>query len=68
MTTDGKEAVAFGLYTMTGRAAAPLAPWMFFLFVDLFRADRAGLAGVLLVLIAGLAGMLAVRTPEHVRC
>jgi UMF1 family MFS transporter len=67
MTSDGKESVAFGLYTMTGRAVAPLAPWLFFIFVDLFRTDRAGLAGVLLVLVVGLAGMLAVRVPEHAR-
>lgn len=67
MTSDGKESVAFGLYTMTGRAVAPLAPWLFFIFVDLFRSDRAGLAGVLLVLVVGLAGMLAVRVPDHVR-
>lgn len=67
MTSDGKESVAFGLYTMTGRAVAPLAPWLFFIFVDLFRTDRAGLAGILLVLVVGLAGMLAVRVPEHVR-
>lgn len=65
MTSDGKEAVAFGLYTMTGRAVAPLAPWLFFIFVDLFGTDRAGLAGVLLVLGLGLAGMLAVRVPRH---
>ncbi len=63
MTGEGKEGVAFGLYTMTGRAAAPLAPWLFFVFVDLFHADRAGLAGVLLVLVAGLIGMVLVRVP-----
>ncbi len=67
MTSDGKESVAFGLYTMTGRAVAPLAPWLFFIFVDLFRSDRAGLGGVLLVLVIGLAGMLAVRVPDHLR-
>lgn len=67
MTSDGKESVAFGLYTMTGRAVAPLAPWLFFIFVDLFGADRAGLAGILLVLAIGLGGMLAVRVPAHVR-
>ena len=61
MTGEGKEGVAFGLYTMTGRAAAFLAPWLFFVFVDLFHADRAGLGGVLLVLAAGLIGMLMVR-------
>ena len=61
MTSAGKEGVAFGLYTMTGRAAAFVAPWLFFVFVDIFHADRAGLAGVLLVVAAGLVGMLLVR-------
>lgn len=67
MTGEGKEAVVFGLYTMTGRAVAFLAPWLFFVFVDYFHADRAGLAGILTVLCAGLVGMAAVRVPAHVR-
>ena len=67
MTGEGKEGIAFGLYTMTGRAVAFLAPWLFFVFVDLFHADRAGLAGICLVLAVGLIGMLLVRVPEHVR-
>jgi len=67
MTGEGKEGIAFGLYTMTGRAVAFLAPWLFFVFVDLFHADRAGLAGICLVLAVGLIGMLSVRVPEHVR-
>ncbi len=66
MTGEGKEGVAFGLYTMTGRAAAFLAPWLFFVFVDFFHADRAGLGGVLLVLAAGLIGMLVVRVDQSV--
>jgi UMF1 family MFS transporter len=40
MTGEGKEGIAFGLYTMTGRAVAFVAPWLFFVFVDLFHADR----------------------------
>ena len=67
MTGEGKEAVVFGLYTMTGRAVAFLAPWLFFVFVDHFHTDRAGLAGILTVLCAGLVGMAAVRVPAHVR-
>ena len=67
MTGEGKEGIAFGLYTTTGRAVAFLAPWLFFVFVDLFDADRAGLAGICLVLAAGLVGMLLVRVPDHVR-
>lgn len=67
MTGEGKEGIAFGLYTMTGRAAAFLAPWLFFFFIDLFGADRAGLAGICLVLAAGLVGMLLVRVPDYGR-
>jgi UMF1 family MFS transporter len=67
MTGEGKEGIIFGLYTTTGRAVAFLAPWLFFVFVDLFNADRAGLAGICLVLLAGLVGMLMVRVPDHIR-
>jgi MFS transporter, UMF1 family len=67
MTADGKEGVAFGLYTMTGRAVAFLAPWMFFTFVDAFGADRAGLGGLLVVLAAGFVAMLLVRVPDAAR-
>jgi UMF1 family MFS transporter len=63
MTVQGKEGVAFGLYTMTGRAVAPLAPFMFSTFVAVFGADRAGIGGLLLVLAAGFIAMLAVRVP-----
>jgi UMF1 family MFS transporter len=63
MAKVGREGVAFGLYTMTGRAVAFVAPWLFSVFVDVFGAVRAGLAGIALVLIAGLLGMLAVRVP-----
>ena len=67
MTADGKEGVAFGLYTMTGRAVAFLAPWMFFTFVDAFGADRAGMGGLLVVLAAGFVAMLLVRVPDAAR-
>jgi MFS transporter, UMF1 family len=65
MANDGREGVAFGLYTMTGRAVAFLAPWLFSIFVDAFGAVRAGLGGISLVLIAGLLGMLVVRVPPR---
>ena len=61
----GLEGVAFGLYTMTGRAVAFLAPWLFSVFVDVFHTDRAGIGGLCLVLVLGLSGMLAVRAPRH---
>ncbi|HSS23337.1 MAG TPA: MFS transporter, partial [Mycobacterium sp.] len=65
LANDGREGVAFGLYTMTGRAVAFLAPWLFSVFVDAFGAVRAGVGGISLVLIAGLLGMLVVRVPPR---
>jgi MFS transporter, UMF1 family len=66
MARHGREGVAFGLYTMTGRAVAFLGPWLFSVFVDAFGAVRAGLAGIVVVLMAGLLGMLGVRVPERI--
>ena len=63
LTTEGKEGVAFGLYTTTGRAASPLAPWFFAMFIAIFGTDRAGMGGVAAVLALGLVAMLFVRTP-----
>ena len=66
MSSAGKEGVAFGLYTMTGRAVSFVAPWLFSLFVDLFGAVRAGMGGLCLVMVAGLLGLLMVRVPRRV--
>ena len=63
LAKHGREGVAFGLYTMTGRAVSFVAPWLFSVFVDAFGAVRAGLGGISLVLIAGLLGMVVVRVP-----
>jgi UMF1 family MFS transporter len=65
MANEGKEGVAFGLYTMTGRAVAFIAPWLFSVFVDGFGSVRAGWGGICLVLIAGLLAMLVVRVPPR---
>jgi UMF1 family MFS transporter len=65
MSRDGKEGVAFGLYTMTGRAVSFLAPWLFSVFVDVFGAVRAGMGGLCLVMAVGLLGMLMVRAPRR---
>jgi UMF1 family MFS transporter len=65
MSRHGKEGVAFGLYTMTGRAVSFLAPWLFSVFVDAFGAVRAGMGGLCMVLGAGLLAMLMVRTPTR---
>ncbi len=65
MSRDGKEGVAFGLYTMTGRAVSFVAPWLFSVFVDVFGAVRAGMGGLCLVMAVGLLGMLMVRAPRR---
>jgi MFS transporter, UMF1 family len=65
MSRDGKEGVAFGLYTMTGRAVSFLAPWLFSVFVDVFGAVRAGMGGLCLVMGVGLLGLLKVRAPRQ---
>jgi UMF1 family MFS transporter len=66
MSADGKEGVAFGLYTTTGRAVSYLAPVMFSTFIAVFGTDRAGIGGIIVVLLAGLLGMLAVKTPGRI--
>ena len=65
MSADGKEGVAFGLYTTTGRAASFLAPTLFATFISLFGSDRAGMGGLCVVLAAGLLAILAVRVPRQ---
>ena len=46
MSVDGKEGVAFGLYTTTGRAVSFLAPSLFSLFIDCFDSVRAGIGWI----------------------
>jgi UMF1 family MFS transporter len=67
MSTEGKEGVAFGLYTTTGRAVSFLAPLLFFTFIDIFGSDRAGLGGLVTVLVLGLVAILGVRVPTRSR-
>ncbi|BBX15704.1 MFS transporter [Mycolicibacterium duvalii] len=64
MAAHGKEGMAFGLYTTAGRAATFLAPWLFSLFIDIFDSERAGLGGLVLVLVLGLVALLGVRAPH----
>ncbi|KAA0022868.1 MFS transporter [Antrihabitans cavernicola] len=60
----GREGQLFGLYATTGRAVSFLSPTLFGLFAFLFGADRAGIIGLLIVLLLGLAALLVVRAPE----
>lgn len=66
MSADGKEGVAFGLYTTTGRAVSFLAPTLISVFIDWFGAVRAGIGGLLVVLAVGLVAMAAVHAPHRV--
>ena len=65
MSAEGKEGVAFGLYTTTGRAVSYLAPVLFSVFIAVFGTDRAGMGGLIVVLAAGLLAMLFVRVPPR---
>jgi UMF1 family MFS transporter len=60
----GREGQLFGLYATTGRAVSWLSPAMFGLFVLIFGTDRAGIAGLMLILALGLVAMLKVRDPK----
>ncbi|WP_067699823.1 MFS transporter [Nocardia jejuensis] len=60
----GREGQLFGLYATTGRAVSFLAPMLFGFFVWAFDSERAGILGILLVLIAGLLALLPVRSPS----
>ena len=66
MATDGKEGIAFGLYTTTGRAVSFLAPLLISVFIDTFGNVRAGIGGLLVVLAIGLAAMVAVHAPHRI--
>lgn len=61
----GREGQLFGLYATTGRAVSFLSPMAFGLFAWGFAADRAGIAGLLLVLAAGLVAMGFVAAPAR---
>ncbi len=63
LAPPGREGQLFGLYATTGRAVSFLAPALFGLFTFLFHADRAGIVGILLILLVGLLALLPVRKP-----
>ncbi|WP_207943506.1 MFS transporter, partial [Actinomadura sp. KC345] len=56
-----REGEAFGLYATTGRAVSFLGPLAFSGFIALFGTQRAGMAGIALVLLAGLLALLPLR-------
>lgn len=66
LAPPGQEGQLFGLYATTGRAVSFLAPTLFGVFTSLFAAQRAGIVGIVLVLVVGLGLLLPVRAPARV--
>jgi MFS transporter, UMF1 family len=67
LAPPGREGQMFGLYATTGRAVSFLAPTLFGVAITVFGAQRAGIAGILVVLAAGLAALAPVRSPRNTR-
>ncbi|MHA7984901.1 MFS transporter [Rathayibacter sp. CAU 1779] len=60
----GHEGEVFGLYATTGRAATFLSPLLFTAFIAIGGRQIWGIAGIMLVILAGLVLMLFVRAPQ----
>lgn len=67
LTPPGREGQMFGLDATTGRAVSFLAPTLVGFFTFAFDSDRAGIIGILVVLLAGTLALWRVRPPaaEH---
>jgi UMF1 family MFS transporter len=65
LAPPGHEGQMFGLYATTGRAVSFLAPTLFGVSITVFGAQRAGIAGILVVLAAGLVALAPVRAPGN---
>ncbi len=63
VTPSGREGEVFGLYATTGRAVSFLAPILFSAFVAVGGEQYWGILAIVLVLAAGLALLLPVRSP-----
>lgn len=63
LAPEGKEGELFGLYATTGRAVSFLAPTLFGLCIVWFGAQKWGIIGILVVILAGLALLLPVKSP-----
>ena len=64
LAETGKEGELFGLYATTGRAVSFLGPALFAVFTSVFGSERAGIVGILLVLLAGLVALWPVHGPR----
>ncbi|WIM67328.1 MFS transporter [Corynebacterium breve] len=64
VSPPGKEGEMFGLYTTTGRAVSWLTPLLFATFIGIAGADdRAGIIGIVMVLLIGAILIIPVRDP-----
>ena len=67
-TPEGHEGEVFGLYATTGRAAGWLANVLYFAFITMLMHPKAGVWGIIIVFVIGLALLLPVpATPKQVR-
>ncbi|HEY8753295.1 MAG TPA: MFS transporter [Arthrobacter sp.] len=71
LAPDGESGELFGLYATTGRAVSFLAPALFTLCITLAaplvapgEAQRWGILGIMVVLLAGLLVLLPVKSPD----
>ena len=64
VTPAGREGEIFGLYATTGRAASPLSPALWALFIAVGGAQYWGILGIVLVLAVGLVLLLLVKAPR----
>ncbi|WP_425406974.1 MFS transporter [Hwanghaeella sp.] len=64
LAPDDKEAEYFGLYSLTGKAAAIFGPALYGLGTAIFDSQRAGMAVVVAMFVLGAGILLTVREPE----
>ncbi|GMA32542.1 MFS transporter [Litorihabitans aurantiacus] len=65
MTPPGRENENFGLYATTGRAVSFLAPFAFTVAIAVGDTQKAGILGIVVVLVLGLAAFLPLRAQHE---
>lgn len=65
LAPDAVETEMFGLYALTGKAAAVTGPALFALATDVFDTQRAGMAMILALFVVGGLILWPVREPER---
>jgi UMF1 family MFS transporter len=65
LAPEGLRTEMFGLYALSGRATSFMGPIAFGFATGLFGSQRAGMATILVFLVAGLLLLIPVREPRH---